>query len=87
MAQIIPCDGPHPEPVAAVLLLSLIQEAETVGLCAACGCDWAQAYLGTLAPDRLAPPPAKTPRKPRRPAAASTVAAAAADGAQADASE
>jgi hypothetical protein len=78
MAQIIPCDGPHGEPVPAVFLISMITEAETVGLCAGCGCDWAQALLGELAPERLAPPPAKAPRKPRTTKAAAPAAASSA---------
>lgn len=63
MASIINCDGPHADPVAAVFLITMIGQAETIGLCPGCGCDWASALLTQLDPARLAP--ARPPRKTR----------------------
>lgn len=71
MAQAMLCDGCSNEP--ALIIVQNIQEAEVMALCPACVTGWTVAWLQTLAPEMLAPPPAKPARK-SRPKAAATVA-------------
>lgn len=69
MAANIMCDLHEGD--QAVFMITMIPEAETVGLCVPCGLDWAQALLQAAAPDRLAKPPARAPRtRKAKPAAA-----------------
>jgi hypothetical protein len=60
MAQPITCDGPDAD--LAVFLITNVPEAETSGMCLPCALDFAQGLLAALAPERLAPPPAKRKR-------------------------
>lgn len=68
MAQAMLCDGCSNEP--ALIIVQNIQEAEVMALCPACVTGWTVAWLQTLAPEMLAPPPAKPARKSRPKAAA-----------------
>ena len=68
MAAPILCNGPDGGP--AVVMITMTADGDTVGLCATCLTDWAEAFLKATAPERLAQPPEAPKRKPRaKPAA------------------
>lgn len=63
MAKPILCNGPDGGPAAVIL--TMVDEGETIGLCGPCLVDWCHALLKTAAPDLLKAEPAKPARKPR----------------------
>lgn len=70
MAAPIMCNGPDGGPAAVII--TMLADGDTVGLCGPCLTDWAEALLKATAPERLAPPPAPAPRRPRTKRAAGT---------------
>lgn len=80
MAAPIMCNGPDGGPAA--VMITLIEAAETQGLCGPCFIDFCEATLKAAAPDRLRQPDPKPPRAARakRPPAGAAAAAAASDG-------
>ena len=70
MAAPIMCNGPDGGP--ADVIITMLADGDTVGLCGPCLTDWAEALLKVMAPERLAPPPAPAARRPRAKRPAST---------------
>lgn len=80
MASPIMCNGPDGGP--AVVMVTMLADGDTVGLCSPCLTDWAHAIVKATAPDLLAadkPKPARKPRA-RRPAGTPVTAILGADG-------
>lgn len=63
MAAPIMCNGPDGGPAAVII--TMLADGDTVGLCGPCLTDWAHAIIKATAPELLAPPPAEVQRKPR----------------------
>lgn len=63
MAAPIMCNGPDGGP--AVVMVTMLADGDTVGLCNACLVDWSHALIKATAPDLLADQPARPARKPR----------------------
>ena len=80
MAATIMCNGPDGGPAA--VMVTMLADGDTVGLCPPCLTDWCEALLKATAPERLAPVPAPAPRRPRakRPAATPVTAILGEDG-------
>jgi hypothetical protein len=80
MAAPILCNGPDGGPAA--VMVTLIEAAETQGLCGPCFIDFCEATLKAAAPERLRQPDPAPARKPRakRTAAAAAATAAGSDG-------
>lgn len=68
MASPIMCNGPDGGP--AVVMVTMLADGDTVGLCNACLVDWCHALIKATAPELLADQPAKPKAAPRRKAAA-----------------
>jgi hypothetical protein len=72
MAAPILCNGPDGGPAA--VLITMLADGDTVGLCGPCLTDWAHAIVKATAPELLADAPKTPARRPRARAAAAPVA-------------
>jgi hypothetical protein len=68
VAAPILCNGPDGGPAA--VLITMLADGDTVGLCGPCLTDWAHAIVKATAPELLAAEPAKPKRAPRKKPAA-----------------
>lgn len=68
MASPIMCNGPDGGP--AVVMVTMLADGDTVGLCSPCLTDWCHALIKATAPELLAPDKPPAARRPRaKPAA------------------
>lgn len=70
MAAPIICNGPDGGPAAVII--TMLADGDTVGLCGPCLTDWAHAIIKATSPELLAEPPKTPPRRPRARKAAQT---------------
>jgi hypothetical protein len=63
VAAPILCNGPDGGPAAVII--TMLADGDTVGLCGPCLTDWAHAIVKATAPELLAPEPKTTARRPR----------------------
>jgi hypothetical protein len=70
VAAPILCNGPDGGPAAVII--TMLADGDTVGLCGPCLTDWAHAIIKATAPELLAPEPKTAARRPRAKAAKGT---------------
>jgi hypothetical protein len=80
MAAPILCNGPDGGPAAVII--TMLADGDTVGLCGPCLTDWAHAIVKATAPQLLADAPKTAARRPRtkRPAGTPVTAVLGEDG-------
>lgn len=63
MASPIMCNGPDGGP--AVVMVTMLADGDTVGLCSPCLTDWCHALIKATSPELLADQPPPAARRPR----------------------